>query len=325
MRHISFFTRSFMNFSEKISFTRFLLLLLPIAIAAGCSTGVESVRHITDRDVERHFEATRAAAPSLAPFVDSLRRWRPGKRFYVTDHQARLLFENSADYSLDTLRLGGTVVTFTGFDHATTLDNRRVVRIILRDASGHRLVYNTGKELEALTPDFDIPLLIDLDMVEHYARLLEGKTFYILSRQWYHPHNEQPIAGRKYVAVTIDSVLPGNKVVPLRLMFTDVGTRRKAMILLSAGDDAMKTRTFDALFSANDPRRQHRNITDDTWRMIVDGKVKDGMTKDECRLSLGEPRNIRRAPDQEGMHEFWIFDNGSTLRFDDGVLNLIRN
>ena len=48
------------------------------------------------------------------------------------------------------------------------------------------------------------------------------------------------------------------------------------------------------------------------------------MTKEECTLSLGSPRNISRQPTYAGMLERWSYDNGVFLTFQDGILENYR-
>lgn len=86
----------------------------------------------------------------------------------------------------------------------------------------------------------------------------------------------------------------------------------------------MHNRDFDSMFALRDPHENYPGISDEIWRLIVMGDLRIGMTKDECRLAVGAPKNISRLPDQSGLREYWYYDGGSYLFFVDGLLNQYR-
>ncbi|MBR5102607.1 MAG: hypothetical protein IK092_05740, partial [Muribaculaceae bacterium] len=132
-------------------------------------------------------------------------------------------------------------------------------------------------------------------------------------------------AGLKYVKVHIDGVEAGNKVFPLRVLFTPLsGNREQSMVWLATNNSTMHGRDFDSLFSLSDLRTDYPTIDDATWQRIVKGEVSTGMTKAECRLSLGAPKTINQQPDQTGVKEYWFYDGGTYLFFVDGLLKEFR-
>ena len=48
------------------------------------------------------------------------------------------------------------------------------------------------------------------------------------------------------------------------------------------------------------------------------------MTKEECRLAMGSPKNLTQLPDQSGLREYWYYDGGRYLFFVDGLLKEFR-
>ena len=48
------------------------------------------------------------------------------------------------------------------------------------------------------------------------------------------------------------------------------------------------------------------------------------MTKEECRLSLGRPNEVKRIPTYEGLKEQWFYNTGAYLFFEDGLLTSFR-
>ena len=305
-------------------------IVLVCLLSTSCGTGIEVTEHVTDKDVQRVLEkdAGHQNTVSLEAYKDSLAAWKTGKRFWVADDQVREILVHSSDYDKDTLHLARHILLYqsSGTDDLYADDNDlRRMTIVLKD-SETGAIYSclAGKAAEARRPGFTIPMLIDLDMVDHVARQVVGRDFYINTPIWYDRDSEQMIDGRHFIKVHIDSVLPGNAVLPLRVLFTTADTGEKAMLWMNNYASTMHGRDFDALFTATDPRLSYPLVTDANWERITRGQVAEGMTKEECRLALGNPRNINERPDQAGMREYWYYDGGAYLFFVDGLLSQFR-
>ena len=296
-------------------------------VMASCGTGIEVTEHVTDKDVRKVIGQvdSRQSVVTLEAFTDSLPSWKIGKRFWVADNQVKLLFTPDQEFDLDTVSLAGRVLKYNGYSTGDIYDNRQTVNILFNDAiNGRTYLYRTGKTIDEFHPAFSIPMLIDMDMVQHIERQIKGKDFYIRTPIWYDRDNEQMMTGRHFIQVCIDSVLPGNSVMPLRVLFTTIDKGEKAMVWMSDNVSVMHGRDFDAMFVASNPRLSYPTITDANWKLITCGRVVVGMTKEECRLSLGTPRHINERPDQAGMREYWYYDGGSYLFFVDGLLSEFR-
>lgn len=294
---------------------------------SSCGTGIELNERVTDKDVSRVIDEmdARQAPVTLDAFVDSLPAWQPGKRFWVADNQVRLLFAHSQDDVADTINLTGRVLKYVGYETGSIYDNRSTVNIIFKDsATGKTYVYRTDKTIGEFRPGFSVPMLIDMDMVDHIARQVEGNDYFIKTPIWYDCGTEQMRDGRHFVKVHIDGVKAGNAVMPLRVLFTAIDSRERAMVWMSVNGSAMRGRDFDALFTASDPHLGYPLIGDANWLRITRGEVVVGMTKEECRLALGSPNRINENPDQGGMREYWYYDGGSYLYFVDGLLSQFR-
>lgn len=299
-------------------FSGLMVLLLTMS---GCFTGIESTKKITDKDVKKAVEGLsreEIEANTLAIPTDSFAGWKVGKQFYVCDDNARLIFAPSDAYNADTLRLKGKLLSYSGYHLGSVLDNRSTVNIEFADER-NKYVYSTDKTIDEIRSGYSIPFLIDMDVVSFVSKKLEGRTCYIKTPIWY-GLDEQMTSGRKFVEVHIDSVLPGNKVFPIKVLFTDVAANRRAMLWMTTGGTVLKNRSFDALFSLTNPRSRYPDISNDVWDCIVAGKVKTGMTKDEVRLSLGNPASINQRPTYEGVREYWYYSDGTYLYFEDGLL-----
>ncbi len=296
-------------------------------LAVSCGTGIEVTEHVTDKDVRKAIGQmeNHQRVVTLDSFTDSVPAWRSGKRFWVADNQVRQLFSISNDYNLDTVNLAGHVLEYVGYDTGGLYDNRLTVNLKFRDSEdGKTFIYRTGKTIDEFKPGFSIPMLIDLDLVDHIARQVVNKDYYIRTPIWYDRQNGQMTDGRHFIKVHIDSVQPGNAVLPMRLLFTTCDTGEKAMVWMSDNASTMHGRDFDAMFVASDPRLAYPSITDANWGRIINGQVIVGMTKEECRLALGAPMRINQGHDPGGVREYWYYDGGAYLFFVDGLLNNYR-
>lgn len=308
---------------------RFVWLAI-VALMASCGTGIEVTEHVTDKDVKRVITQIDNEGPqaTIDAFSDSLPAWGIGKkRFWVADNQVRMLLESDVKSPItDTLSIAGHVLTYAGNEIGSIYDNRETVNIIFKDedADGKVYRYRTGKTLNEFTSAFSIPMLIDLDMVDHISRQVVGHDYFIRTPIWYDRASGQMMHGRHFIPVHIDSVLPGNAVMPVRILFTTIDTHQSSMVWMSDQYSSMKGRDFDAMFVVNDPHLQYPAISDKNWELITQSLVTEGMTKEECLLALGGPKSTRQIPDQAGMREYWYYDGGSYLYFVDGLLNQFR-
>ncbi len=319
--------RLFPQFRVLIQARAIICIVLGL-IALACGTGIEVTEHVTDKDVRRVMDQTDTRQPpiTLDVYTDSLQAWKIGKRFWVADDKVTQMLAVTAGYDNDTLHLAGHVLTYRGYSRSGQVlygDNRRIYIDFNDEQTGLDLHYCISGR-EATQTIFSLPMLVDLDMVDHVARQLVSKEFYIRTPIWYDRQTEQMKDGRRFIKVLIDSVLPGNEVLPLRVLFTAIDSGERAMVWMSDNVSTMHGRDFDALFVANDPHLSYPAIGDKNWLLITCGQIVEGMTKEECLLSLGAPKRIAERPDQGGLKEYWYYDGGSYLYFVDGLLSQFR-
>lgn len=314
-----------MNFLNKIKFPKAALAIflsaLPLLLS-GCFTGVESTKKITlSRDDLRLTSLTREDTFLNAVKSEPLIHWKAGKEFVVSDSRLGLLFETGTDWSGDTTGLANTTLRFKGISSRRRPDGMEE-SVILFNNGGRILSLPSGKTTGAATEAIrsdQLPMLIDADMVAQARRLLLGKKLWIKTTLWYDAASNRIPNSPKFIPVTVTDVKSGTLVFPLKVFFTDEkGT--EACVWINFGHSGSDSRSFASIFSLDDIRRRYPHITDEDWKLIVNGRLREGMTKEECRLSLGAPSHTDTGHNYSSTLDVWQYDDGTFLRFQDGLL-----
>lgn len=310
------------------SFSRLKLLpLIALAAAAtsGCFTGVEYTPRVSDRDVKRENIITTPEDTFLANVADEgLGEWKPGKRFRVTNDKIRLIFGATAS-PYDSL--GGKMLVFTGAKEAPSITGTSVTDIsfVTDPDIGRTFVYRINRPLAKVKEQesLSIPFTIQESLVDEARSLMDRQRYYVLTRTW-RDDTDNSVNGRQFVAVNIDSVTPGNDIYPIKVSFTD-DNGTSARLFIHPGPRGYTPRSFPAMFSFTDPRIKYPSITDAMWEKIINGKVATDMTREECRLALGSPREVDRGATNSYLREIWLYENGIYLVFEDGLLKVYRH
>lgn len=297
-------------------------VIAPMVLVSSCFTGIESTPKITANDVKKQNvvitpEQRFIAGVGVIPFS----QWHAGKRFYVTDDKIALAF-GASSHGVGNMK--GGLLTYIGLDSVTDVAGNNIAVLSFSNDSGDTLVYRTDFPIKILKSKeaMEIPYAIDLDVVACVNETLATKELFILTPAWLNADGAS-VNGRKFVKVVIDKVIPGNSMYPLMVCFTDdKGT--KGAVYMSLGASRQATRNFDTLFSFRDPRVNYQNVSDENWDRIKNGQVALEMTREECRLALGSPKEIDRRPGYGGVAERWIYPDGVYLLFEDGVLSDFR-
>ena len=299
-----------------------LAALMAVGMSA-CFTGIESTPKITAKDVKRENIPVRPEDSFLDDIkAEPFSSWTSGKSFYVTDNKFGSLL--LPDPATDLSRLGGSVIRYVDNRKVSDLTGNTVYELHFLTENCRKISYRTTQTASMIdkTGNAGIPFLIDMDVVESVRNRLLGQKYYVITSSWYDLDLKSE-HGRKFVPVTIESVDPGNNVYSVILTARDDrDTRFK--LFLSVGNDLKSLRHFGSLFSFKNPKDLYPLITDGTWNNIINGKVAENMTKDECRLALGAPDNVDRRAGYSALHEIWTYAGGVYLVFEDGLLKSFR-
>lgn len=298
-----------------------LLSLLPLL--SSCFTGIESTDKIKLSKADIRAIEHSADDTLMDPIRPSdLGEWNPGKQFVVTDPRITITFLNSSDCS-DELP-AGSILRFSKVCPFVMPDGKTYARLDFKNSEGHICSINSGKTMEEAEGGIssgNIPMLVDADMVENADRLLRGKTIWNKTPSAYSADGIHTKILR-FSGLRIDSVTPGRGFFPLKVWTTM--NSAPLFFYMDFNSSSSESRSFPRIFTSEDPRVKYHNVPDDHWEAIRKGTVVNGMTKDECRLSLGNPSDVNAGRDYNSTIDLWQYDDGTFLRFSDGLLVSFR-
>lgn len=315
-------------FNSLIKYVSCLVCCLGMVALSGCYTGIERTKTIKMSKTDRR-ETLPTEEDNLAEKfrAQPLGEWQIGKRFLVADNKASLLLEPS-DHSIT--EPAGLILTFDRISSRRTAGTQDVAVIEFKDLkSGVKFSYNTRKPVESAMSELtglDIPALIDLDLVDLVSSYMTGNTYWTRTALWYDEQGNN-LKGFKFVPVTITDVSAGDMFFPLKIKFsTSSGENAYVMMNVKSADGlGAESRTFPSLFMLADPKLNYPSISDEFWKLIQAGNVALGMTKEECKLALGNPTDVDAGHDWNNTIDIWRYSDGTFLHFQDGLLVNFRH
>lgn len=289
---------------------------------SSCFTGIESTPRITESDVKRQHAGTTDEELYLADVAgEPLGQWQRGKRFYVADNKVAILFGSTAPAGV---QLQGEIIEFDSATPSILYTGEEATDLSFTLPGGAKGVYRVKNSPATLKDSsVEVPFTIEESLVESGRRRLSGKSFYILTSEW-RDSADRIVGGRKFVKVRVDSVTFGTANYPLRVDFVCEEGGDGGSLFIVPGRDAKGSRTFASQLAFADPHLRYPAVTDEVWELIIRGRVRPGMTRDECRLALGAPANVDRMRGYSSLTELWTYENGIYLVFEDGVLKSFR-
>lgn len=251
---------------------------------------------------------------ALAP--PAIKEWGKGRRFLVTDDKFRYVIEGSMRNPV----VKDDTLTFLEIEkrYSAGGGESSILKFLHKD---NIVAYPLEKKVEDAKNEItsaQLPMLIDLEVVRAVGEKLEGKKLWTKTLMWY-DDSLQYIKGKKYTEVTVNNVTTGNTFFPLLIQFVGKD-KQTGYYLMNFGNSGNESRSFSKLFSLTDPRNNYRQIKDENWEAIQKEEVRPGMTKEECRLSKGNPEDLDSGHSYSSTMEIWKYSDGTILRFVDGLL-----
>lgn len=175
--------------------------------------------------------------------------------------------------------------------------------------------------------------LVYLDEVDKVKKLLLNKTVYIMTNQWMRDDENGDenyyFSKQKFVPVIVTSVGIGIQDAPSKIVFKQVGADNESYLNIRISGINKASGVFgfdfDKVFQFEDPKLKYPNIPKPIWEMIQNGQVEAGMTKEECRLSWGNPKSINKTIASGEETEQWVYSISSYLYFSNDILEAIQN
>lgn len=307
-------------------FHKLIASALIVAIMQSCFTGIESTKRISEKDVNKNIVHSNSSLDGI--FNDDLsyldKQPIVGRRLIANDDKINLIFEKRESSTVPFLSVGDTLL-IVAIDSISNYDGREMSRIKLIDVNNNQYSIKNNTPYSELieTNKISIPFTVNTELIKAVSDKLRNKTYYITTTNRYDLNNNLR-RGKKFIPVTVKNITYGNYYYPIKLLLVDsYGDEFNEYI--SVNDNDPMPRKLSSIFSEKNPQLNYPLISNENWNNIINGIVVQGMTKDECRLSLGQPSNIDRQPGYSYMREVWTYEDGRFLIFIDGVLDTFRN
>lgn len=295
-----------------------------MASVLSCSTGIESTKKIRISKEDMKL-LTKTDEENLASSISGspLSQWQLGKPFMATSDRTLYVFEPSGTNSGQE-SLKGNALYYEGTDIIQTPDLKEECVILFSDGnSTYR--YLTGKTKAEAFSDIDsskIPLMSDINLIEKWHNKLIGMTLWTKSNLWYDKEGDR-ITGLKFEEITVEGIIATTGDFPMMVKIRDKNGK-VAYLSMNYTSDLADSRNFSAVFFLSDPKNKYPQISQENWNLIKQSKIGLGMTKEECRLSLGNPDEIESGHNTSHTLDVWQYTNGTYLIFSDGVLTRFR-
>lgn len=301
-------------------------IVVCVFVFSSCSTGIESTKMIkmTKEDVKL-LSKTAEQTFSESLHGTPLSSWQEGKEFLALSDRTFYIFDPTGLSSeLSGQSLKGSKLYFKGSDSYQTPDLKEECILLFTDGK-QTYRYITGKSTTEAKNEIEsskLPLMSDLDLISQWKEKIAGKTLWTKSNLWYDEKGDRR-DGQKFAKVTIIDVIPTTGDFPMKVKIKDENGK-EAFMQMNYTSEAHDTRNFASLFFLSDPKTKYPHITEENWALIKDGKVGMGMTKEECKLAIGNPDEVKAGHTHSQTMDMWQYANGTYLMFTDGLLTRFR-
>ncbi len=287
-------------------------------VLCGCFTGIEHAGKIKLSKEDRIEVLRQSDEESLLSDIKgtTANTWKTGKKFIVIDNDIYRIFEQGRGLK------SGEALYFKSCRTRLSPSGDPRISVIFTDSIGNIYTFHGSHSGTEHIESTELPMMVDSDLVDILRLRLSGQKVWTETALWL-DSRDKPLRGLKYAPVTITNITPGTMSFPYKVSFkTETGAI--GAVYMTYSGETSSSRPFHHLFSMTDPRLKYKRITDDIWRQIQHGIVSIGMTKEECRLSLGTPAETDTSHDYSKIKEIWIYPDGKWLKFEDGLLTDFR-
>ena len=295
---------------------RCLVLLLALCLLVPVDMNARSKKRDKTPvcDIEQMLSGIALPAPCL---------WNQGMEFvYLNSEINATLLPETLLADKDSTDYRNTIWTFDGIVSEEDWMGQQTMSLRFRCPSGLVYRYATGRlmsQVEDTTYRPAIPGFCALDPIRQCHERLRGKNFYLLLNDE-RVLTADSIRLEKYVAVRIDSVAVGTELAPLRVWFTHPAGVSSVLTSMPGSRENATSTPIQKFFSVTDPYLRHPDIEPEIWTLIRNNQVKQGMTIEEVRLSLGRPQRYERYATKVGMVERWHYSDRMVVEFVDNRL-----
>lgn len=205
---------------------------------------------------------------------------------------------------------------------------------VVLDCEGKLFEYEYFDDIKEMrTSDIftNINNLVYLDEIDKAKELLINKMLYILKPLWLKEKDgKSGVYGfhQKFVPVEIVNIGLGNPDGPCKMIFKTESNEEYFLDVRFSGTNkdgsGISGVDFAKAFSFDNPHKLYPNISGQIWKFIQDSKVQIGMTKEECELSWGKPKDINTDIYNETKREQWVYSSDRYLYFKDDRLISIQ-
>ncbi|MDE6271526.1 MAG: hypothetical protein K2M31_00775 [Muribaculaceae bacterium] len=306
---------------------KYISCLVTIVMAftlCGCFTGIESTKKIKmTREEKKSLEPTAEEKflSDICPIPHT--KWADGKEFVVVGDRGSVLFEPrrivSGNYQLSI----GDTLRYKECRMYRQPDGTSIPALTFSRGGDEFRYLPSGKADDREIMSDAIPGLVDPSMINQVADKMVGKNFWTRNSLREDEYGER-VDGKRFEKIRVLNVSPGNMIFPIKVLFEDTEGRIGRM-LLNFGNSGKDSRSFANMLQLSDPRKNYPSISDKIWENIMQGKVEIGMTRDECRLSKGNPTDVNSGHDYQHTLLIWSYSDGTVLYFVDGIVQGINS
>lgn len=189
-------------------------------------------------------------------------------------------------------------------------------------------VEDTGElvTMEGATSGPVLPRLALKRDVDHAREKFIGKKVWLQDNAVYTYNDETdevvPHAKPKFTEYTVQNVVLGTSTTPVRFILEDAAGNVffEDVYISKSNTPGATAELFDFVFYDKNPRETFSDWSDEVFRLVSVGLVKQGMTKTQVTFSLGSPESVTTSELGDIKLEIWHYKS-KVVTFNGGVVS----